>query len=451
MRNSSGQIAEPAGEPDKNWRHLFRASAKLGLGGLWQSLCSIAYLALATRALGIETFGFLILIHGMSLMFAGLARFQTWEVVVRFGSRPTLKYDTQLLQIILQNATFVDLAGVLFATGLTLGLGPAAFAWFELPPEMTNQALLYSVAAVVCLNGSGTATGVLRLFERFTFLSLQSALQPTLRLLGAIGLFYADAGLSAFLVLWWIALASGRVALVLGALHHLARHGWLRPRRPPDRSVLNPAPGYWTFALGTHLLGSNQLFRKHGPTLLAGGLFGPYAAGAYRVARQFSDFLLLWSTKLVRPAFYPLVMRLTAQSAFTERLRLLLRLGRVLLTVSLAALALLALAGPRLIQAVTGEARADIYGLVLWLGTAAVIRGVAFVCSPLLLAEKRVGSVVRAEFLASAIHLLGLTFLAAPLGLAALGVAALAAGILESGLLLHAARRHLKRHESALP
>src|SRR5690606_40610354 len=49
------------------------------------AVLSLGYLALATRALGIEGFGRFILIVAFAQAISGLVSFQTWQAVIRWG------------------------------------------------------------------------------------------------------------------------------------------------------------------------------------------------------------------------------------------------------------------------------------------------------------------------------------------------------------------------------
>ena len=50
------------------------------------AVLSLVYLALATRTLGIEGFGYFALIVAMGQTVTGLANFQTWQFVIRWGA-----------------------------------------------------------------------------------------------------------------------------------------------------------------------------------------------------------------------------------------------------------------------------------------------------------------------------------------------------------------------------
>src|SRR3546814_11984805 len=65
--------------PISPWFKPFRSAGVLLLGKTTQGLFAIVYTALAARALGLEAFGALVLLHGFIMAVADLARFQRSE------------------------------------------------------------------------------------------------------------------------------------------------------------------------------------------------------------------------------------------------------------------------------------------------------------------------------------------------------------------------------------
>lgn len=67
------------------------------LGGKgFGAICSLLYLAILTRTLGIKGFGHFSLIFGTSQALVALAGFQTWRIVVRYGAEYVHNKDRAL-------------------------------------------------------------------------------------------------------------------------------------------------------------------------------------------------------------------------------------------------------------------------------------------------------------------------------------------------------------------
>ena len=67
-------------------RRLFKNMGWLLGGRGFNAVLSLVYLALATRTLGLDGFGQFAIIVALGQMVTGLANFQTWQFVVRWGS-----------------------------------------------------------------------------------------------------------------------------------------------------------------------------------------------------------------------------------------------------------------------------------------------------------------------------------------------------------------------------
>ncbi|MGD9664389.1 MAG: oligosaccharide flippase family protein, partial [Novosphingobium sp.] len=64
------------------------------LGGKgFGAICSLVYLAIITRSLGLKGFGHFSLIFGTSQALIAIAGFQTWRIVVRYGAAHVQRDD----------------------------------------------------------------------------------------------------------------------------------------------------------------------------------------------------------------------------------------------------------------------------------------------------------------------------------------------------------------------
>jgi len=65
---------------------------------------SLAYLAIAARSLGPEQLGVLILVHAYAVVVAGVAGFQSWQAIIRFGAPMQQGEDRQALKSLIRFA-----------------------------------------------------------------------------------------------------------------------------------------------------------------------------------------------------------------------------------------------------------------------------------------------------------------------------------------------------------
>ncbi|MFV0338770.1 MAG: lipopolysaccharide biosynthesis protein [Chthoniobacterales bacterium] len=415
-----------------------RNASKLSIGRIIQAVCSLAYLAFATRTLGPENFGKLILIHSLCLAVAQIARFDSWQSIVRFGTPFLHENQPTSLHRILSFGLALDFLGIV--------LGIAAYAivvyplgqWFGLSWELRHFAMLYGIWMIAFINSSGAATGTLQLLGRFGSLAIATTIEPIIRFVGAALLFYFGGELRDFLVLWLIALTVAHIATNFAAWYRLAKQGsqW-RFRFYPD-TWTRPQGALWRYALGTHWVGAMNVAQEHLPTLASGGVIGPAAAGLLKVARQFADVLAAVINKLLVPALFPELARLQKNA----RQALAKRLSFITLGIFFVFFMLLAFFGKDLIRLVAGKEFLPAYPVMLWLAFAGVIGSVSFSFETLLTAIGEIRRVVLVNSFSLFIYFLALAVLLPTYGLVGVGMAAVAYAAIRSSLLWWNARRH---------
>ena len=72
---------------DQHFRSLLKNSSYLAISRGVAAVCSLATLAFAGRGLGVILFGTLILITSYAKAASGISKFQSWQLVVRYGGQ----------------------------------------------------------------------------------------------------------------------------------------------------------------------------------------------------------------------------------------------------------------------------------------------------------------------------------------------------------------------------
>jgi peptidoglycan/LPS O-acetylase OafA/YrhL len=72
---------------DRHFRSMLKNSGYLAASRAVAAVCSLATLALAGRGLGLLLFGTLILITSYAKAASGIAKFQSWHLIVRYGGQ----------------------------------------------------------------------------------------------------------------------------------------------------------------------------------------------------------------------------------------------------------------------------------------------------------------------------------------------------------------------------
>src|SRR3954453_11949415 len=72
---------------DQHFRSLLKNSSYLAISRGVAAVCSLATIAFAGRGLGVILFGTMILITSYAKAASGISKFQSWQLVVRYGGQ----------------------------------------------------------------------------------------------------------------------------------------------------------------------------------------------------------------------------------------------------------------------------------------------------------------------------------------------------------------------------
>lgn len=249
------------------------------------AVLSLVYLALATRTLGLEMFGHFAAIVAMGLVVTGLANFQTWQFIVRWGANGTNGDGTAASEAT-GFAIALDLLSVLMGTVLAAALVWSASLWLPLPEELLPLTFAYCVISLLCIRS--TPLGLLRLRFKYAAATAAEAVQPIIRASGAVlawlfmptvtgfVLAYAAAEILVAATLWIAAARTERIDLSALSLTRI-------PARHKDA---------WRFVWSTNMSGSLTIAGKQITILLVGAFGGAALLGGFRVASQLGQALV---------------------------------------------------------------------------------------------------------------------------------------------------------------
>jgi O-antigen/teichoic acid export membrane protein len=323
------------------------------LGGKgFGAICSLVYLGILTRSLGVKGFGHFSLIFGTSQALIALAGFQTWRVVVRYGAEHVHKKDWGAF------GRLGMLCGLLDVVGAIVGCGVAYLAFYQfadaldLNRKLIDTAFWFNIAAVWAVVSA--PTGIVRALDRFDVAVYVEAMVPLLRLGAAVAIWLNEPSLAKFLLAWAIidlmeTAAYWAMAKVLcpEAVQLRNLKGW--------RQALAENPGVGRFFMITYAGATLEAITRHGPLLAVGFFVGTSAAGIYRLAHQLAQGLSKFSSLLTR-AVYAEVARARVVAKAADFRKLALQTARIAGASGALVVTLAILLGEQLVVLLGGEA-----------------------------------------------------------------------------------------------
>ena len=359
-------------------------NAAILLGGkALNAVLNLIAIALTARTLGVDTFGVLILIHAYVQTVGEMVKFQSWQVILNYGTAPFAEGRFAPFQQVLRFSLALDaISGVVAMLAALVGvwLIGSGLGW---PESDQGTVALYALSIFFMV--SATPTGVLRLMDRFNLLALQSAIESWIKLMGAVWAWYTGAGLMAFLAIWFVAKIMAFVYLFAVAASELRKRGAMEGFDLRSKHALVPQlPGLWAFVWSTNLNSSLGLAFSQAGTLMVGALMGAREAALYRVAKQFADAVAK-PAKLIVPALYPELARLALAGERAPLRRLILQLALAAGGLATMLLLIVSVVGSAALSLLIGPEFAAAEPVMLWLLTAAVISLWAVPLEPLLM------------------------------------------------------------------
>jgi O-antigen/teichoic acid export membrane protein len=376
---------------DQHFRSLLKNSSYLAASRIVAAIAAVATLSLAAHALGVLTFGALILITSYAKAVSGIAKFQSWQLIVRYGAR-AIHGEVDDFKTSTGFAFALDAVSGIGGMLLAVAILPFIAQWVGINTDQLWLAMLY--CTLLPTMGAATPSGVLRALDRFDLISWGSVVTPITRVILVTIAYFAAAPFSAYVAAWYLTDLGGDLYIWILAWRELRRRGLLEGIRP----TLKPEtlPGAWRFAIHVNLNAS--VVAAWGPIarVVVGGLLGPAGAALFRVASSLSDSASK-PADLLAKAFYPEVVRMDLTTK--KPWKLMLR-GTVLASaVALLAILILLIGGKPLISFLFGKEFLGAYDALVILMLVPFLSVFSFPLPPMLYALDRPDAPVTARFI----------------------------------------------------
>lgn len=424
-------------------RRIFANLAWLVGGKATAGIISLGYLLIATRALGPRDYGVLVLAHAYVLTINSVFSLQAWQAIVRFGFRPLHEGRRPELVRLLRFTTVIEI-GVAVAGFVVAAIGAVYFGrrlgWSE---QAIALAVPYSVAVLASIRA--TPTGLLQLTSRFDLLGWHHAVQPAMRMIGALIAYALDAGLTGFLVAWLLAEIIECAAMWTFGLWVARRELAGTPLWGRVEDARRGHPGLGRYILVSH---GDAVFTNLAPRivpLIVGGVLGPVAAGLYSIAQRAAVVIAELGQLLGRAAFTEFA-RLFTVAASDEHLHS--TLWRTIAVAAAAILPVIALIGffaEPIAVFLGGAAFAGAAPLMVWFAVARTALVVANMSGAALVAAGRPGLSISGNAFAMTLAVPVLPAVLERWGILAAGPHALAMAIITATVLALALRLATRR------
>ena len=194
---------------DKHFQSLLKNSGYLAASKAVAAVAALATLAFAGRALGVAMLGMLILIHSYARALSGLSKFQSWQLIVRYGGQVLSAGQVDEFKTSTGFAFALDVVSGIGGMAVGILLLPLIGHWFGIGEQYLPLAMLYCL--LLPTMAAATPVGVLRSLDRFDLLSWQGTAAPIVRAILAGWAWAAGAGLETFVAIWFVSELGGQI------------------------------------------------------------------------------------------------------------------------------------------------------------------------------------------------------------------------------------------------
>ena len=382
---------------DQHFRSLLKNSSYLGMSRIVAAAASLATVSLAAHSLGVLLFGALILITSYAKAASGISKFQSWQLIVRYGGTALASGEHEEFKTSTGFAFALDVVSGIGGMIVAVALLPFIGGWFGIGPDILWVAMLY--CTLLPTMGAATPTGVLRSLDRFDLIGWQGSTYPIARAILAGIAFAAGAPFEAYVAIWFATDLGGDIYLWFLAWRELRRRDLLQGIRPTLRPTT--LPGAWRFAIQINL--TSSLTTVWGPIarLVVGGLLGPASAALFRVASALADASQKPADFLAK-AFYPEVVRMDL--ATKHPWRLMIRSAVLAGSIAVLAVLILLVGGEPLVGLIFGKQFLGAFPILLVLMLAPVIGIFSFPLPSMLYALDRPDAPLTARIISTIVY-----------------------------------------------
>jgi O-antigen/teichoic acid export membrane protein len=423
---------------DQHFRSLLKNTSYLAVSKCVAAVAGIATLAMSGRALGLETFGILVLIASYAQAANGLAKFQSWQLVVRYGGAALARGDEATFKQAVGFGLGLDFASGLVGMAAAMALLPLLGGWVGLGEAALGYAFLYCL--LIPTMGASSPSGILRALDRFDLISWQGTVTPIARAALATAGYLSGWGLAGFVAIWAATDLIGDLFMWFLAWREVRRRKLGRGIRP----TLKPRTleGGWPFAIKINLTYSLESSWKPLARLIVGGLLGPASAALYRVAASLADSAQK-PADLMAKAYYPQVVRMDL--ATKQPWKLMLRGIALAAAFGVPVILFLALGGQLLIRLLFGEEFLGVYPVLLVMIAVPLIAILSFPLPSMLLALDRPDAPLKARLIGTLAYFALIAPMCLRFGLIGAAIAIVVANVIMVAVLVVILRREHRR------
>jgi O-antigen/teichoic acid export membrane protein len=304
---------------NKDIKYLFKNSSILFSGNVISTLLNLAILSIAAKKLGAGNFGQFVLAQSYVLVLIQLFSMQSWQVLIKFGT--SLKNDVVAFRRFSIRLLSVDFGLAVLSIIVSLFLKGYFIKLFNVSDEINMVINIYTIFILFSI--TGTAIGILRVFDKYKILSIYPIFMGGLKLLLLL-IFINNLTLTNFTYIWVISESLINIILIFISYIILIKGKTSNIDKDTTSNNELTTKQVITFAFSTSLNATIRNVTKQLDIIIVGFILGNINAGYYKIIKQFAAIFGKVSDPLYSVIF-PQLTRLWNNKQYAQMKQLIVK------------------------------------------------------------------------------------------------------------------------------
>lgn len=181
------------------WVKLVKNVMVVLTGNMGSSIINFMVTLILIHTVGNTQYGIIIIAQQYMNLLDGIINFQSWSGVIKYGSEAIVEKNNDRLSAIFKTGIVIDVATAVLGTIVALIALPVASNIMKWNQQMSNLAFIFSLEIIFHIEG--TSVGVLRLYDKFKYTSIQLISSALLKLV-VIGAYVLVGGNNIAIIVW---------------------------------------------------------------------------------------------------------------------------------------------------------------------------------------------------------------------------------------------------------
>lgn len=288
------------------------------------SVLSIVSISFVTKGIGMEKYGFIVLIQGIASLVDGIFNFQSWQGFIKFF--PAVKENDVGIKKLIKFSYILDIVTALIAFIILNSAGMLIKKIYNFTPQ--EMFLLVMFSFYIIFNIQGTPVGILRSYDRFDMLRNQRVITSIYNFIMLGVGFYLKLDLGYFVFVYLSSNILNGLLINIFAIIVLKRRkllGFIFEKSSFDKE-------FFKFTCLTNINSSLDIPVQYFDNLLIGKMLSLEQLGIYKICKTVAIVLDKVGTPIYQ-TLYPYFCETIARKDVKEVFRKFLKVSVLLLGV----------------------------------------------------------------------------------------------------------------------